>query len=136
MGYALAADVIVAIHTAYVSFVVLGQLLILVGLIRKWSWVRNLWFRLVHLLTISVVVVESVLDIPCPLTVWEHRLRKLAGQPVSEATFIGRCLHNLIFYEAEPWAFTVVYVCFALLVVGTLVLAPPRWPWRRATAAA
>src|SRR6516164_9564440 len=36
MGYRLLADLIVAVHSAYVAFVVIGQALILIGLIRGW----------------------------------------------------------------------------------------------------
>ena len=40
------ADGVVALHVSYVAFVVLGQLLILAGVVFRWQWVRNFWFRL------------------------------------------------------------------------------------------
>jgi hypothetical protein len=126
MVYRLLADLVVAVHSAYVAFVVVGQLLILAGVLRGWRWVRNWWFRVAHLAAILIVAGETVLDIPCPLTVWEQRLRAWAGAEVSRGTFVGDLLHNLIFVEAPPWAFTAAYVCFALLVAATFVLAPPR----------
>ncbi len=126
MVYRLLADLIVAIHSGYVAFVVVGQVLILAGLFRGWEWVRNWWFRVVHLVAISIVALEAIFDIACPLTVWEQRLRDLAGDEVSRGTFIGDLLHNLIFVDAPAWAFTVAYVGFALLVAATFVLAPPR----------
>jgi Protein of Unknown function (DUF2784) len=126
MGYRLLADLIVAIHSAYVAFVVVGQVLIVAGLIRGWRWVRNWWFRVAHLVAIVIVALETVFDVPCPLTVWERRLRELAGDEVRRGTFIGDLLHNLIFVDAPSWAFTAGYVTFALLVAATFVLAPPR----------
>jgi hypothetical protein len=126
MGYRLLADLIVAIHAAYVGFVVIGLLLILIGLACRWQWVRNWWFRAAHLIAILIVAAESLLDIPCPLTEWEYRLRTLGGQAVGGGTFMGDLLHNLIFYDAPPWAFTFAYVAFALAVLLTFVLAPPR----------
>jgi hypothetical protein len=126
MGYRLLADLIVAVHSAYVAFVVIGQALILIGLIRGWRWVRNWWFRVAHFAAIVIVALETVFDIPCPLTVWEQRLRELAGDEVSRGTFIGDLLHDLIFVNAPPWAFTVAYVAFALVVAATFVFAPPR----------
>ena len=127
MLYGLLADLIVAVHVAYVSYVVVGLLFIWIGLLRKWQWVRNPWFRLTHLAAIAIVAVEAIFDIECPLTVWERELRVLAGQTASADTFVGRCLDSLIFYQAPSWVFTVLHVGFALLVLGTLVLAPPRW---------
>ena len=49
------ADGLVALHVAYVAFIVLGQLLILAGLVFRWQWVRNFWFRLAHLVAIAIV---------------------------------------------------------------------------------
>ncbi len=126
MGYRLLADLVVAVHSAYVAFVLVGQVLILAGLWRGWRWVRNWWFRGLHLAAILVVALEAVFDVACPLTVWEQRLRELAGQEASRGTFVGDLLHNLIFVDAPPWAFTAGYVAFAALVLATFVLAPPR----------
>src|SRR5262245_24002861 len=127
MGYGLLADFVVAIHVAYVSFVIFGLAFIWIGRWRKWRWVDNRWLRLSHLLAISFVAFEAVCGIECPLTAWERELRLSAGQSVDEATFMGRLLHNILFYDAPSWVFTVCYVVFALVVLGTLLLAPPRW---------
>src|SRR5437588_10496353 len=118
MGYRLLADLIVAIHSAYVAFVFVGLLLILLGIARGWRWVRNWWFRVFHLAAITIVALEAVFNIACPLTTWEQRLRQMAGDQVSRGTFIGDLLHNLIFIDAPPWAFPVAYVSFALVVAA------------------
>jgi hypothetical protein len=127
MFYAWLADLIVAVHVAYVSFVVVGQAAILLGAALCWQWIRNRMFRLLHLVAIVVVAAEAMLGIPCPLTVWETRLRRLAGQEAAEGTFIGRWLHDLLFFDFPPWVFTTAYVSFALLVLATLIWVPPRW---------
>lgn len=126
MAYGLLADAIVAIHVAYVSYVVLGQLLIWLGLALRWSWIYNPWFRWTHLLMIGIVGAEALLNIECPLTRWERHFRVLAGQQVSEASFVGRLLHNLIFVDWPPWTIDSLHVFFALVVLATFVLAPPR----------
>jgi hypothetical protein len=128
MWYAFLADVVVAVHVGYVSFVIFGQLLIVLGWICKWRWVRNVWFRSVHLLMIVIVALESAAGINCPLTDWEDGLRFLARQPVEQGTFIGRMLHNLLYFDI-PYnhpIFQICYIGFALLVLLTFVLAPPR----------
>ena len=126
MAYSLLADAIVAVHVAYVSYVVLGQLLIWLGLAMRWSWIRNRWFRWTHLLMIGIVGAEALLNIECPLTRWERYFRALAGEQVSEASFVGRLLHNLIFVDWPPWTIDCLHVFFALVVLATFVLAPPR----------
>src|SRR5437764_14821538 len=101
-GYAILADAIVAAHVAYVSFVILGQLAILIGWPLGWKWIRNPWFRMIHLLMILIVVVESLpfVKYECPLTTWEYELRVEAGQLAAnyreeagefkDISFIGR----------------------------------------------
>jgi hypothetical protein len=131
MPYGLLADVVVALHLAYVGFVVFGQLAIFLGVLLRWQWIRNPWFRWVHLAMITIVAVEAILDITCPLTTWEYNLRVLARQQVAEGSFMGRLLHDLMFFSAPQWVFTASYIGFALLVLATFWLAPPR-PWRRA----
>lgn len=133
MSDALSADLVVALHSAYVGFVVGGMALILIGIWRNWRWVRNPWFRISHLLAILIVVGESLLDIPCPLTTWEAELRQRAGQMTNGESFIGRCLHNLLFINAPEWLFTVGYLAFAMLVALTFWWAPPAWKSRSAT---
>lgn len=131
--YRLAADLVVTVHAAYVGFVVIGFLLILLGTVLKWTWIRNFWFRLVHLTMILAVVAEAWLGIVCPLTTWEKQLRELAGQTAYQGDFIANWMHDLIFFEAPPWVFTVIYTLFGLLVAATFWLAPPRRKHRTPT---
>jgi Protein of Unknown function (DUF2784) len=120
------ADGIVVCHAAYVSFVLFGLVAILLGIVFRWGWVRNLCFRSIHLIMIGIVVGEALAGVPCPLTVWEARLRKMAGQTAYTGDFLGYWAHRLIFFRAEPWVFTVIYTLFGLAVLAAFILAPPR----------
>ena len=124
------ADAIVVFHAAYVSFVVFGLAVIVVGLVRGWGWVRNFWFRLAHLAAIAVVVAEEAVRMPCPLTVWEGQLREIGGQEKYGADFLGYWAHRLIFLDLQPWMFTLGYTLFGACVLGAFVFGPPRWPGR------
>lgn len=75
------ADVIVAVHLGYMAYVVLGMLAIIIGMLLSWQWIRNPWFRLTHMAMILVVAFEALVEFTCPLTTWEHNLRKAAWQP-------------------------------------------------------
>jgi hypothetical protein len=126
-GYALAADAVLILHALFIAFVVVGLALIWVGFFGGWRWTRGWGFRIAHLLAIGIVVAQSYIGMTCPLTDWENRLRIQAGQSAYEdAGFIAHWLHRLIFFTAPPWVFTLVYTAFGMLVVGTLVFAPPR----------
>ncbi|MGM0431622.1 MAG: DUF2784 domain-containing protein [Spirochaetota bacterium] len=125
--YALLADVLVIVHFLYVAFVVTGELLIIIGGIRNWSWIRRITFRLLHLAAIVVVAIQTVLGRLCPLTIWEYQLREAAGQQAEwDMTFVGRLFRTLLYYDFPDWAFTTLYIGFTALVVITLILFPPR----------
>lgn len=126
MWYGLLADLIIAIHVVYVGYVLVGQAIILVGAALHWPWVRNPWFRGTHLAAILIVAFEAIWGITCPLTTWEDQLRAASGQEVSQGTFIGRFLDSVLFYDVDPKILNWAYLGFAVLVLGTLILVPPR----------
>ncbi len=124
--YALAADGIVVLHLCYVAFTLGGEAAILAGWLFKWRWIRNRVFRLLHLAAVLLVAAEALLGIWCPLTVWEHRLRYLAGQHVEEEiSFVGRLIRLVLFYDFPAWFFLALYVGFGLLVLLSFILIPP-----------
>ena len=132
MGYRVAADGVLIIHAGFIAFVIFGLIAIWMGIFLRWEWVRNVWFRAAHLLTIAWIVGQALLDITCPLTTWENTLRLRGGQDAYDsAGCIQFWLHRAIFYTAPPIVFKVVYLSFAALVIGTLIFAPPRWRRRR-----
>jgi len=128
--YAYLADLVVAIHLAYVLTVLVGLVLILIGWLAKWRWIRHFWLRLIHLLMIAVVAFQAWIGVICPLTHLENYLRKLAGQSGYSGTFIGHLLESLLYYEAHPWVFVFAYTLVAVLILSTLILVPPNWPRR------
>jgi len=128
MNYGLLADLLVVFHAAFVSFVVFGQIAFLIGVIRRWQWVRNFWFRTAHLLAIGYVAMEALFGVACPLTVWENGLRALAGQPVSDASFVGQLIHKVMFWGVQDWMLDYLHMGFGALVLLTFVLAPPHLP--------
>ena len=130
--YRIAADLIVIAHTAYVAFVVLCLALILVGIARKWNWIRNFKFRIIHLSMIGIVVAEAWCGLICPLTIWEKDFRRLAGETTYQGDFLANWMHVLLFFEFSPWVFTLLYSLFGLSVIATFLVAPPCFPrWNR-----
>jgi Protein of Unknown function (DUF2784) len=104
-----------------VSFIVGGVPLVYAGVALRWRWVRGWSWRLAHLAAILFVAGESLLGVPCPLTVWEDTLR---GRH-SAGGFIERLTHRVMFYDAPSWVFTTAYVAFAALVLVTWLVVPP-----------
>jgi len=150
--YLAAADSIVVIHAAYVGFVLFGLIAVLLGIIFRWSWVRNFWFRVIHFVMIAIVVAEALAGVICPLTTWEDDLRAMAGEPPGEGTFVARLCDAVMFYRptadedlsslsveeylavmkernvALLLKLTIAYCIVGGVVLLSLVLAPPRRP--------
>ncbi len=115
--YSMMADAILVVHFAFVVFVVIGFMLILIGLFARWSWVHNRMFGIAHLAAVGFVVLQAWLGRLCPLTIWENELRRRAGQSGYTETFVEHWLRDILFYQAEPWVFTTIYTGFGALVV-------------------
>jgi len=126
MPYLFLADVIAIIHLGYVIYVILGFILIVVGIILRWKWIRNLPFRITHLLAIVGVACEALLGVNCPLTVLEFQLRYTPNLSEEKVSFIGAIIDSLLFYNAPGWLFTIIYTAFAIIVVITFIIAPPK----------
>ena len=123
--YLLAADALLIIHVLFVAFVVLGLIAIYLGLWLRWNWVRNFWFRILHLAGIGFVVVQTWAGMICPLTIWEMQLRNMAGQSTYEGSFIQHWLQYLLYYEAPQWVFILLYTLFAGLVLASWFIVRP-----------
>jgi len=117
-----AADALLALHFAIVVFIVGGLVLTWAGAALGWGWVRNPWFRYLHLGAIAFVDAEALFGVMCPLTVWEDMLR--GG--VRADSFVGRWVRYFLYYEAPEWVFTVAYVVWTLAALLTIRFVPPR----------
>jgi hypothetical protein len=124
--YAWWADSLLYAHALFVAFVVFGLAFVLVGGLRGWSWVRNPWWRWMHLTAIGFVVIQSWLGLVCPLTTWEMALRGKAGDAIYSGSFVSYWVAEILYYRAPDWVFAVVYSVFAALVVAAWVWVTPR----------
>ena len=127
--YRLLADTVLVIHFAFVAFVIIGLLITWIGYFRRWSFVRNFYFRAIHILSMGVVLLESVFDIVCPLTDWEIQLRTLGGQTVyGEQTFMQYWIHKIMFFNLGTTTFIIIYAGFFTALVLSFFFVRPGLP--------
>jgi len=103
VGYGWLVTVVLALHFAYVAYVVVGGFL-------AWRWPKAIWPHLVACAWGALIVAGLV---NCPLTWAEHWAREKAGQGRLEAGFVDRYLENVI-YPGE-------YVAVAQAAVALVV---------------
>ncbi|MBA2351119.1 MAG: DUF2784 domain-containing protein [Burkholderiales bacterium] len=116
------ADVVLGLHFTFVFFVVAGLAAVWIGVAFEWQWIRNLWFRRLHLAAIAFVALEAIVGVACPLTLWENALRGT----LQETSFMRRYLGPILYHELPEWAFTVAYISFAIAVAITYILIKPK----------
>lgn len=125
--YSFFADLILFVHTILFVFIVGGELFIVTGGLLNYKIVRNMSFRMSHIAAMVYVAFEALLGIDCPLTVWERDFRIAAGQfNVSDLSFTAQLFQKIIFYDFPPIVFKILHPSFALLIVITFFIFPPR----------
>src|SRR5436190_1003063 len=125
--YSVLADLVLLVHFAFVAFVALGFLAIWVGYFCRWPFVRDLRFRVAHLLAIGVVLAESLTGFICPLTTWENQLRKHAGEaPGYSSSFIQHWVGRILFHDWSEQTFTFIYAGFFILAGVTFWVVRPQ----------
>ena len=90
MTYALLADAVVALHVAFILFVVAGALMVA-------RWPRLAWL---HLPCVAWGSVVELCGWICPLTPLEVRLRRLAGDTGYAGGFLERYIEPLLYPDA------------------------------------
>ena len=117
MGYAALANLVLALHGAFVLFVVAGGLLAL-------RWPRAAW---VHLPAAAWGAGIELTGGICPLTPLENRLRELAGQAGYDGGFVEHYLLAAIYPDGLTRE-TQVVLGLAVLAINVAVYAAA---WRR-----
>ena len=115
--YTLLADLVVALHLAFVGFVVLGGVAV-------WRWPRLAWL---HLPVVVWGVGIEVSGAVCPLTPWENWLRYRAGDTGYQGEFIERYLLPLLYPAGLTRTGQVVLGCIVIAVN----LVAYGWIWSR-----
>lgn len=128
-GYRVAADIVVLLHLGIAAFIVLGFCLIWAGYFLKWQWIYNRKFRILHLVLMAIVTIESIVGMACPLTILEDWLRSPnPDQAGARVSFIQDMVHRILFYDIEIQFFTIGYIIFLIAICLTLWRIPPARP--------
>ena len=113
MAYARLADLILALHFAFILFVSLGGLAVL-------RWPR---LSFLHLPVLVYGAAIELVGWVCPLTPLEQRLRRLAGQEGYQGGFIEHYVGAIVYpagWERVHVPLGLALVAFNILVYGLL----------------
>jgi hypothetical protein len=107
MFFQALTSVILAVHAAYLAYVVVGGFL-------AWRWPGTIWLHLVAA-GWGLLIVTNPWGWQCPLTYAEHWSRHRAGQEGFDAGFVERYLEGVL-YPAQ-------YTRLLQVLVGLMVVA-------------
>jgi hypothetical protein len=105
MLYRIAADLVVAVHLAFVLFVVLGGVFVL-------KWKRSAW---VHIPAALWGVVIEFAGWVCPLTPLENWLREKGGAHGYSGSFVEHYLEPVLYPAAITRGLQIAFGFFALI---------------------
>jgi hypothetical protein len=113
-------QVVLALHIVVIAFNAAGLVVIPLGAVLGWRFVRLRWLRLLHLGSLAVVAVQAVMGRACFLTDWQGALT--GGG--TEDPLIMRWVNGVIYWPLPMWVFTALYVAVFAYVVAL-------WWWVR-----
>ena len=119
MNQRLLADTVVAVHLAFIAFVVVGGLLVL--------WRR--WWAVLHLPAVAWGAWTEFTGTLCPLTPWEQALRRQAGEAGYAGGFVEHYIVPLIYPATLTPRLQLALGAFVLLLNAAVYLGA--WRWRQ-----
>ncbi|HEX5354310.1 MAG TPA: DUF2784 family protein [Rhodanobacteraceae bacterium] len=118
---------ILVLHLAIIAFNIAGCVLIPIGAWQHWRWVREFWWRLIHLLSLAAVALQALAGRACFLTIWQG---DVSGTPHAQP-LIASWIDRLIYWPLPLWVFAIAYVVVFAYVIALWLCVRPRMPWRR-----
>ena len=116
------ADIILFFHSLIAAFLACGLILIPIGGILQWNWVRNRILRQVHLWILIFITIESMLGLTCPLSFLEAYFRDTTAQN----NFIGFYLAKILYWDLPPLFFIVLYLACVLWTLTLWRIVQPK----------
>ena len=122
MTYRVLADALVALHMAFIAFVVAGGIAVL-----RWPTLAVL-----HLPAVAWAAFVEFTGTICPLTPWENVLRSRAGDAGFAGGFVEHYVHPLL-YPAGLTPPTQAMLGTYVVVLNALIYGAVVWRGRRHT---
>ncbi len=115
------ANIISVLHFCIFLFITLCCLLIPLGYKLKWNWVKIRKLRLLHVIMMGFITIETILGIVCPLTSLEIFLR----DENKVGNILNKIIHEIMYWDLPASYFIIIYVlCFLYLIFLWIYFKP------------
>ena len=109
----LFSEIVLLFHFCVFLFMVLSFFLIPYGYYQKWEWVKNRYYRLIHLILMGIIFIEAILGFMCPLTILENFLRN----DIEINNKITQIIHQVMYWDLPTNQFIILYLLSLLYLI-------------------
>ena len=107
------SEIVLLFHFCIFLFIILSFILIPLGYYQKWEWVKNKYYRLIHLVLMGIVFIETILGFMCPLTILENFLRN----DIEINNKITKIIHQIMYWGLPTYQFIILYLLSLLYLI-------------------
>ena len=107
------SEIVLLFHFCVFLFVILSFFLIPLGYYQKWDWVKNKYYRLIHLILMVIIFIETILGFMCPLTLLENFLRN----NIEINNKITQIIHQIMYWDLPTYQFIILYLLSLLYLI-------------------
>ena len=100
------SEIVLLLHFSIFLFMILSFILIPYGYFQKWEWVKNIYFRSIHLILMGIILIETILGFMCPLTILENFLR--ADKKIDN--IFSKIIHQIMYWDFTNYQFIILYL--------------------------
>jgi Protein of Unknown function (DUF2784) len=115
-------EAILAVHLAIILFNLFGLIVVPLGAICSWPFVRVRWWRVLHLVLLGTVALQAVFGRACILTLWQDAVATGAANPTP---LIMGWVNRMIYWPLPIWVFAALYLLVFAYALALLWLVPP-----------
>ena len=109
----LFSELVLLFNFCIFLFMILSFFLIPLGYYQKWEWVKNKYYRLIHLILMGIIFIETILGFMCPLTVLENFLRN----NIEINNKITQIIHQIMYWDLPTYQFIILYLLSFLYLI-------------------
>lgn len=109
----LFSEIVLLFHFCIFLFMILSFFLIPLGYYQKWEWVKNKYYRLIHLVLMGIIFIETILGFMCPLTILENFLRN----DIEINNKITQIIHQIMYWDLPTYQFIILYLLSLLYLI-------------------
>ena len=100
------SEIVLLLHFSIFLFMILSFILIPYGYYKNWEWVKNIYFRSIHLILMGIILIETILGFMCPLTILENFLR--ANKKIDN--IFSKIIHQIMYWDFTNYQFIILYL--------------------------